>query len=208
MTKIITLITFLLFTAGVSAQRTYDQYSAEIEYGYNSVSSPQMSGMNHIGVGLRYMLDEYWGFKVEYANDRFRTDDVPKLGTNYNRFTLQGVHNLGRTLDIPYSTGDRINLLAHAGLGYSALQSLKKGGIDNIGHVIVGLTPQVFLTESVSLNLDLSYIFNFSQHYNYDGTYPTGSLARDQDKFTGNIINASVGFTFYFGKNGSDPDWR
>lgn len=206
MKKITTLLLFLVFSSAF-AQRTYDQYSLEASYGVSQAMDPSMTDFQHIDAGFRYMFDEYWGVKAEYGTDSFRTDTEPKGGTNYHRITLQGVYNVGRLLDLPYNTGDRINLLAHAGLGYSALKSTYRAGIDNIGHIIVGLTPQFYISDQIAIHADVSYVMNFTQHYLFDGTYPEGSV-KSGEAFRSGIINGSAGITFYFGKNENDSDWR
>ena len=209
MKRIITLLIILTFSTAF-AQRTYDQYSLEAGYGVNHGMSKgenaNMTNFQHFDIGLRYMFDEYWGIKADYGNDTFRDSDT-KEGTNYHRFTLSGVYNVGRLLDLPYMTGDMINVVGHAGLGYSALQSTRKAGIDNIGNVVLGLTPQFLLSDQIAIHVDASYVLNFTQHYNFDGSYPTNTNMSG-NAFMGGIINLSAGITFYFGKNGNDSDWR
>lgn len=212
MKQTLSLVALFLISFGSFAQmRSYDQVSIEADYGFNGTTHHKtLTGINHFGVGFRYMVDEYWGVKFDYANDRFRldADGDSKQGTNYNRFSLQAVHNLGRTLDIPWNTMDRLNLLVHAGVGYSAMKSLKNPGIDNMGHVIFGITPQVFLSESLAFHIDASYIVNFTQHFNFDGTYPTEAFTGDRPGFTAGMFTASAGLTIYLGRSKSNADWR
>lgn len=208
MNRKIILLGFILLCINGFAQRSNDQYSIEADFGLNTALDPSISGLKHFGVGFRYMVDDTWGLKIDYAHNGFRTGGDPEEGSDYNRFSVQGVYNVGRALELPYNTGDRINMLAHAGLGYSSLKSVQLPGIDNIGHIIVGITPQIYIVESVTLHGDLSYIHNFTQHFRFDGTYPPGHTGGRRPSFTSGMITASVGLTFYFGKNKSDSDWR
>lgn len=197
---------FLLFISfSVSAQRKFDQYSIEAGFGLGMSGSPGITQFGHFDVGFRYMVDENWGIKFDYGQDKFRTGSNPELGTDYSRYSVQAVHNLGRTLAIPYATNNYFNMLAHGGLGYSSLKSINGSGTDNIGNVIVGVTPQLYLSEDFALMLDLSFIMNFSQHYDFDGTYPKGKPSNNA--FMGTIFNASFGLTYYFGRNKNAPDW-
>jgi hypothetical protein len=208
MKNIIAFLTLLVVSV-THAQRDYDQFSIEADYGINAALNPSITGFNHFGIGIRYMLDENWGAKFDYANDRFDPSEGAGAGSDYNRFSLQGVHNLGRTLDLPYMTYDRVNLLAHAGIGYAALKSKSLAGIDNIGHVIVGVTPQLYISESLTLHLDASYVLNFTQHFNFDGNYPEEPFnAGDRPAFNAGMFTASLGLTVYLGRNKSDSDWR
>lgn len=93
----------------------------------------------------------------------------------------------------------------HAGAGLSALinPSFKKeiennGGeykgklfnADNIGHIIVGLTPQYHLNSRVSINLDISQFTYFKQNYTFD------SHNRVDSKDVTGIVGVSLGLTF------------
>lgn len=203
MKKKFTLFILLLSITAFS-QRKLDQYSIEADYGLSAGFNPSASGSAHFGVGFRYMLDESWGIKFDYAQDKFRTG-TPETGTDYTRYSVQGVHNLGRTLNMRDIANGSLNLLAHGGLGYSSLKSTEREGVDKIGNVIIGLSPQVKLINNLALQLDISYIINFTQHYNFDGTRANKGSA---ESITGTMLTFSAGLTFYFGKNGSDSDWR
>ncbi|MEL1245375.1 hypothetical protein AAEO56_13960 [Flavobacterium sp. DGU11] len=209
MKKCLSLLTLLLsLSVWSQARHPQDQYSIEAGYGMGISGHPATVGFSHFEVGFRYMVDEFWGIKFDFGSDRFRMGDNPELGSDYKRYSFQGVHNLGRTLKIADKMGSNINLLAHGGLGYSSLKSVIRGGTDNIGSVIVGLTPQFRMSNSLAITLDASYILNFTQHYNFDGLHPPKGDNKGLNSFTGHLFTASVGLTYYFGKNKSDADWR
>lgn len=204
MIKKITLL--LLLTSSVAfSQRKFDQYSLEAAYGVGMSGAPGLTNFSHFDIGFRYMVDDYWGFKFDYGSDKFRTDTEPELGTDYKRYSVQGVYNLGRKVDIQGMTNGYVNMLAHGGLGYSSLNSITRNGTDNIGNVIIGITPQIYLSRDFALMIDVSTIFNFSQHFDFDGSYPSGTPTNNA--FTGYILNASFGVTYYFGNNKNGPDW-
>ncbi|OIQ21484.1 MAG: hypothetical protein BM557_04340 [Flavobacterium sp. MedPE-SWcel] len=196
----------LLVSICANAQRKFDQYSLEAGYGLGVSGDPGISQFSHFEIGFRYMLDESWGIKFDFGSDKFRTGSNPELGTDYNRYSFQVVHNLGRTIALPDYTNGYINMLAHAGLGYSSLKSINGQDADNIGNIIIGITPQYYLSDSFALTFDASYILNVTQHYNFDGTYPNGKPSGNA--FTGTVINASFGITYYFGRNKNGSDWR
>ncbi|QYJ67350.1 hypothetical protein [Flavobacterium litorale] len=206
MVRKITLL-LLLFSFSANAQRGgVDQYSLEAGYGLGISGAPGITEFSHFDVGFRYMVDENWGIKFDFGSDKFRTGNSPELGTDYKRYSIQGVHNLGRTLSLNQYANGYLNLLAHGGLGYSSLKSTTRGGTDNIGNVIVGLTPQVYISESFAFTVDASFILNFTQHFDWDGTYPEGRP--NKNAFTGNLTNISFGITYYFGKNKNRADWQ
>lgn len=204
--KYILQFVLLMSLLPVAAQRPMDQYSLEAGYGLGLGSQPQVSEFGHFEVGFRYMMDDMWGIKFDFGHDGF-SPSTPDAGTtNYNRASAHVVHNLGRTLAIPDNTNGRINMLSHAGLGYSALKSSKYSGIDSIGNVVLGVTPQFYLIENLAFHVDASLVINVSQNYELDGTYPNPN--KKYDTFTGTLVNVSAGLTFYFGRNSSNSDWR
>jgi hypothetical protein len=198
----ITLIALLLSLTAV-AQKPFDQYSFEAEYGFNVSGNPTIMDFAHWGVSFRYMMERDWGIKFDFAKDEFTDADG---GTNYTRVSVQVVNNLGRTLNSMTMNGDKLGMLAHGGIGWSSLTSNSHPGTDNILHVIIGLTPQYKLTDSFAIYVDAAYIANFTQHFTYDGFYPNGTGTKEA--FTGSMINASVGISYYFGQGGSRADWN
>ncbi len=205
--KITLLLLFLSLWTNIHAPRRFDQYSLEAGYGLGVSGAPGIKQFSHFDIGFRYMVDEYWGIKFDFGSDKFRTDDTPELGTDYQRFSVQGVYNVGRAIDMSGFANGYFNMLAHGGLGYSSLKSIaNKAETDNIGNVIIGITPQVWISDDFALMLDTSLIFNFSQHYDFDGTYPKGKPTNNA--FTGYVMNVSLGITYYFGRNGNGSDWH
>ena len=71
-----------------------------------------------------------------------------------------------------------------------------------MAHGIVGLTGQVRLSNRVALTGDLTGIVNGRQNWNFDGMGQTTT-----GSFDGVLLNASVGLTFYLGKNEKHADW-
>lgn len=207
MKKLFSLLALILSLACWS-QRAMDQYSIEAAYGLGVSGDPGITGFSHYEIGFRYMVDEYWGIKFDFGSDKFRTGDNPEIGSDYNRYSVQAVHNLGRTLGLTNSIKTPINLLAHGGLGYSSLKSQISGSTDKIGNVIIGLTPQLYINKSLALTVDASFILNFTQHLNFDGLHPQRNEGEPLKSFTGKMFNASIGLTYYFGRNKSDSDWR
>jgi len=200
----------LLITGKILAQvNSHDQYSFEGGYGLGISGKPGITQLGHFDVGFRYMVTEYWGIKFDFGSDRFRTNREgldEEVGTDYKRLSFNVVNNLGREINMR-SFAPNLNLLAHAGFGYSWIKPVTVATVDqvdSIGNVIVGITPQYYIIENIALHADLAYIVNFSQHKNFDGVsrYP------GVKSFTGGLANVSLGLTFYIGSNGSNADWR
>ena len=164
----------------------------------------------HADFGVRYMFNPKFGLKLDGGYDRLKEgEDSERFRTNYYRVSLQGVANLGRIMNFEDWTNS-IGLLAHAGGGVSWMNNESTKGAngkifddnDNMGHIIIGLTPQLRLTNNVALTGDLSYIRNLRQDVSFDGnTKLSGS------GFGGEIWNATLGLTFYLGGKEKHADW-
>jgi len=164
----------------------------------------------HADFGVRYMFNPKFGLKLDGGYDRIKEGEgVDRFRSNYYRVDLQGVVNLGRVLNFETWTS-RIGLLAHGGAGYSWMNNQATKGADgklfddndNMVNVMAGLTPQLRLTDKLVLTGDLSYIRNIRQDVAFDGNSKTSGSG-----FGGELWNATLGLTFYLGKNEKHADW-
>jgi len=204
------ILYFLLFSCTFYAQSNYNKFSLEFGSGYTSPVQPYLSeydsnfsSFNHLNIGARYMFSEKFGVRLEYVNDRFVCASDAAVGTYFNRFGAQLVYNLGKDLDLLYFTDETFGLLTHAGFGYSrsTLKSLHE--TEQIGSVIIGISPQYKLNDRSALFLDLSSVFNFKQHYRYDGSL----ISPDFVPTVGTHYNISLGIILYIGENRLHNDW-
>lgn len=189
---------------------SFDKWSIELNGGVNKPLRAMTAGYStatlnpfHADLGARYMFSPKFGLKLDFGYDKFQErDNTAPFESKLIRTSLQGVINLGRTLNFETWT-NTIGLLAHGGLGVSQLSSENGfNGKDYMGHGIIGLTGQIKLSNSVALTGDLSGLVYGRQNWNFDGmgAAKTGSL-------DGVTLNASVGLTFYLGKHEKHADW-
>lgn len=189
----------------------FDKWSIELNGGVNKPLRAMTPGYStatlnpfHADLGVRYMFNPKFGLKLDFGYDKFQErDDTAPFESRMIRTSLQGVINLGRTLNFESWT-NTIGLLAHGGVGVSQLSAKDNGfdGEDYMGHGILGLTGQIKLSNSVALTGDLSGLVYGRQNYNFDGMGAARTGALD-----GVTLNASVGLTFYLGKNEKHADW-
>ncbi|GEC70621.1 OmpA-OmpF porin, OOP family [Flavobacterium flevense] len=189
----------------------FDKWSIELNGGVNKPLRAMTPGYStatlnpfHADLGVRYMFNPKFGLKLDFGYDKFQErDDTAPFDSRMIRTSLQGVINLGRTLNFETWT-NTIGLLAHGGFGVSQLSAKDNGfdGEDYMGHGILGLTGQIKLSNSVALTGDLSGLVYGRQNYNFDGMGAASTGALD-----GVTLNASVGLTFYLGKNEVHADW-
>ena len=232
MNKILLLLCLFLGLGGaVSAQETMDngnedqgmmdkpsssdgfnKWSVDINAGVNKASRPFAPGyftntpdFFHGDIGLRYMINEKAGLKLDFGYDNFKNDEESlPFKTRLYRVSLQGVANLRNILSFNDWT-NTIGLLAHGGGGYSRLSIQEPTELpndDQMLNFIVGITPQIKLADRVALNADLSIIGQIRQDNTYDGTQR--QVQPDFDAF---YVNATLGLSIYLGKNDVHADW-
>ncbi|WP_289658608.1 OmpA family protein [Flavobacterium panacagri] len=193
-----------------SVDQEFNKWSIELNGGVNKPTRAMTPGYTtesanffHGDLGVRYMFNPKFGLKLDVGYDQFKEKkNTPDFESRYVRASLQGVVNVGRALNFETWT-NTIGLLAHGGFGVSQISTETGfGGQDYMAHGIAGLTGQIRLSNRVALTGDLTGIVNGRQNWNFDGmgNTTTGS-------FDGVLLNASVGLTFYLGKNQKHADW-
>ena len=193
----------------VKLGKGYNQWSLDINGGISKPTTPFATGyyvstsnLFHVDLGARYMINPKFGFKLDLGYDTFKNDsDSPEFKGQYVRANIQGVVNLGRTLNFE-DFSKNVNLQFHMGPGYAFLKNDNFSGTDNITNLLVGLTGQVKLSDRVALNADFTLVNNVRQFMTFDG------LQLNQDRgFNGTLYNASVGLSIYLGKYTKHADW-
>lgn len=202
-------------------ENAYNKWSLELNIGQNKPEKPfatgyfssdpntyfNFNGIEHIDFGVRYMFNPYFGGKVDVGYDILQnqsgTASLP-FETKQYRVGLQGIINFSRLLKFE-AFSNRFGLLAHGGLQVSQLapqMGINKGITEQNGGLIIGLTPQVRISNRLVLNGDFSYMSNVRQHLNWDG-----STSNSSNNLAGSLFNTSLGLTVYLGKNEKHADW-
>ena len=208
--KIKFLFALLLVSSLSFAQYRFNQFSIEAGAGYviagnhyNDSYDSNFSGFRHVDLGVRYMINENYGVRLTYANDRFLQSNGSKVGINYNKVGVDGIYNLGRLIDLAYNSNENIGLLGHVGVGYTKGSPLSGEKTERIGNISFGITPQFKIGENTVFFTDLSANLNMKQHYGFDGGLNYGG-----DKtFMGSHYNLTFGLMIYLGQNRYHADW-
>ena len=204
------IIIGLSLFSNLQGQSKFNQVSLEAGYGYSGAISPYLgqyksdfSGFNNMNLGVRLMLSEKFGLKAELVTDKFENDPGGKIGITMTRIGVQGYYNLGKDLGLPYVWNENLGLLTHAGIGYTTLRPKFATFHERIGNLVVGITPQVKLSNRVAIFSDISYVVDIKQHYRFDGSLYS-SYYKD---INGLHYNFSIGLMFYLGNNNYHADW-
>lgn len=207
----ITMLLALVFqSTALFSQTNFNRFSFDVAAGYNAALNPYLpeynsnfSGFKHLEFGLRYMFDEKKGLRLNYANDRFENDQNGIAGTDFNRVGLDFVYNIGSYLNLDFKSRNTVTVLTHAGLGLTVIKPFYSTDYKQFGSLVLGITPEVKLSNTIALFTDVSLNTNFKQYYRYDG-----SLISSKDgSQSGAHVTVSLGLIFSLGKEQMHADW-
>ena len=190
-------------------KKNWNRISIETGYGYVSpsklygseFSKSDFSGFNHFDIGVRYMLEQNFGLKINYGRDVFSKGDA---GVTYNSIMVSGVYNVGSLFDLKRASNEKIGLLGRVGVGVTFAKPETISGTEHIGTATIGLTPQVKLSERISLYSDIAFAFRFKQHYGFDGVL----LNKDFNSKVGKTTILSFGLMINIGEKTKHADWN
>ena len=197
-----------LVALGANAQE-YNKWSVDVNFGANKPTVGFTSGYATktpnfwtLNGGVRYMFNNKFGLRLGGGYDSFTEGkNSSKFNSNIWNVNLQAVANLGRVLSFEDWTRD-LGLLAHAGVGIGQLKGDYIPKADNIGFVTAGLTPQVRLSNRVTLLVDGSAYLYARQNRTFDGKSKTTRRGFQGVNFTG-----TIGLQVALGKNLVHADW-
>jgi len=217
MKKILLSILLAGILAITANSQEFNKWSIEPSFGFNKPMAPLTPGyfspvlnLGHVDLGVRYMLNEKFGLKLDYGFGSFQEakDAKASFDTKYYRFNLQGVVNLGRIMNFE-SFSRKFGLLFHAGSGMGMLnaeENLLNNFDDYVYTTIIGITPQIKLSEKIALTGDISTILNSSQYINFDGASPVSANLSNNGP-NGAWFTGTLGLNIYLGKQAQHADW-
>ncbi|WP_299148911.1 OmpA family protein [uncultured Dokdonia sp.] len=192
----------------------FNKWSVELTGGVNKPVRPFSGSYSNtpslytVTGGARYMFNEKVGLKGGIAYNSFENNDnASEFNTALYNFSLEGVINAGNILGFREWT-NTFNVLVHGGMGYSALTTDAPaverdfGEADQMLSFMVGVTPQVRISNRISLVADLTAVGNVRQDLTFDGRQAGGTRG-----FDGFYVNATAGINIYLGKAEKHADW-
>lgn len=199
----------LLCTTIHAQEKSFSPFSLEASYGFSSPIKPFAT--NYAGnsispicfsIGGRYMYNNYVGLRLSATYNQFKNGtNLSPFKTNYFRTNIEGIVNLGN-LFLSHNENKKFGLFLHTGIGYSIMR--EKNWIysnDEMLSVSLGITPNIKLTQRLSLLIDCSIIGNIYQSRTFDFSEP--NIKRGVD---GYLFNSSIGLNYTFGKK-TPADW-
>jgi len=211
----------------------YNKWTIELSTGQSKGTKPFTTGyyssnpdsyfgsftFNSFTLGTRYMFSPKFGLKADVTTETFennsKTASLPFKLQQY-RLGIQGVVNASRLFNIQEALG-RLSMLIHAGISVAHATPKLDGPPDVInglemsknynksewnGGVVFGISPEFRLAKRFSIIGDFSTFANFRQHYAWDGHY-----SNQDNNLSGQMIAATIGLTYSFGKEKIHGDW-
>ncbi|MDQ7917328.1 hypothetical protein RBU60_07055 [Mesonia sp. MT50] len=199
----------LIFLVGftLQAQKKYNQISLELKYGAVVPVSPtqfiersEYISFKNIQLGARYMFDQKWGLSGGYVFQRFGDQHQ---GLKVHGVSLEGVVSLTHVFSIPYYIKEYVNIQLHAGPGLSVAYPSSISGSDNYGNLLAGGSLLVKLSPKIALVGDVTYNYQLSQSYAYNGELLNGTGKAE----SGSSVFVGIGINVYLGKEKYHADW-
>ncbi len=165
------------------------------------------AGLN-MNAGIGYIFSEKFGLKGRIDHHRFSFTPGIEGAANAKggafSLSFEGLTNILSYFQSNRFSNFRLNLHGGAGLTSYANRSYKEfrdeldkpfddpaiDGNDDMGHIILGLTPQYHINGRCSIQLDFSSFFLIKQDYTFD------RYNHEKQQGIGYISALSLGFTF------------
>lgn len=216
----IVVVLLLIGWTSVSAQRMKDfnKFSIEVSGGMHIPVTPtdliedaDYNGFQQFQAAARYMISPMFGLRAYFGFNHFDDGEEGSgsyyghtdLNNTFTRIGIEGVVSLGDLFNMGPRFVDKNGLLFHAGAGLTFSSPSTIDGVDRMGTVTVGITPQRKLSERFAIFADASYIINPKQHYTYSGIL----MSPDYASKVGGYASLSIGLTVYLGSESSHADW-
>lgn len=199
--KLLIVVTSLLLSFQTNGQE-FDKWSLDLGAGVQTIGaqintgySAKIFGQGNLGV--RYMFNEKFGLRLDLGYNKIEANSSSlPFSSNYYRASVQGVINVGNVLKFNTWT-NRINLLAHGGIGIGILNNTIPvvSGNEFTVPISLGITPQFKISERIAIFADFSSIINFHQTTTFNGTPFT-----DWRESNVSLFNTSIGLNIAFGR--------
>jgi len=208
---LLTLIPSLLVAQEKEETTDYNKWSVSLDVGANKFFRTFNPGFNSetpgfitANAGVRYMINPKVGFMGDIGFSNLKEgDDSLEFDNQYYRGSLQIVANVTNIVGIRNTWWKNVGLLFHFGGGISVnnTESPQSDDLDWLGNFIVGLTPQLKLSERISLKGDVSLLGHVSQDLGWEGRSISTSF------IDGGLLTTTLGIEIALGKKGKHADW-
>jgi len=215
---IVIFLFFLALTEHVDAQYFSARYlpngffadvNAGIRLGGGRVSpNGSLAPGFHYNAGIGYMFNEIWGVKADAGADFFGVSNVNFQEKDRSLGVRANVQAVLSVSDLLYFGDENFRLLAHGGPGLStivnsqyintvkdvrgALSDPGLGGTDDMFNVVLGITPQFYISDKFSFNIDVSSVFLIAQSHYLDRTYAPDFIGQ----YSSFKLNVSAGLQY------------
>ncbi len=199
---VIAVVALFSVTTMFAQEGMFNKFSIDVQGGLHmpvkltdNINNADYTDFRSGQFGVRYMFNECFGARLSYGFNSFEDKENSDFGVDYHRVTLEGVYNM--------QLASGFGILAHAGLGYASAAPSSIDSNEQTAIFMVGLTPQVRISDRVALFVDATYLVSAHQQYFFNGQLFDSSF----QSRTAAFATFSVGASFYLGKNSGHADW-
>lgn len=199
-------------TLMVAQESDFNKWSVSLDAGANNffrtispgaiTDSPAFITAN---IGLRYMINPKIGFMGDFGYSTLENanESSVQFDNTYIRGSFQLVTNVTNLLDIRDTWWKNAGLLFHFGGGVSFLNidTVGNDSSDGMVNLIAGISPQIKLSERISLKGDISILGHLSQDSTWDGASATSEFV------DGGLLTTTLGIEIALGKKDKHADW-
>jgi len=202
--QILAAIALVATAVSTNAQTSdfWNRTSLEGSYGFamplaptDNIDAADYSSMINFQGAVHYQIDDLWGVRASYAYHKFENKDFSALGVAYHKFMAEATFNVLEAINPQTSVmhSSPFQLYAHAGIGGSFATRNMDNATNKMGNVQIGLQPMYNFSNRMGVFVDATYVANFNQAYQFDGTFIPGGT-------TGGYFTTLVGLKISLGK--------
>lgn len=218
MKKILLIGGLALSTMAISQSAAYNRLSIDFGIGMSKTFKPTRThyepGFNipHVELGGRYMLNNKFGLKLDFAYDGIKNKKSAPAMYEFNTFIVSqhflAVANWANILDFGNSIPlmKKLSLIGYGGPGFSYMGGEKAS--DWLLNLKMGVTPMLKVSDKVSVFGNASMTFYAMGHWYIDGlSRRSGKNTQSVSGVDGYTGALTLGAMYYIGKETGHADW-
>lgn len=192
---------FMLTVSSISAQKTEEGWKLQLSLGVNNPIEDDVKSAGYyskyanfptINLGVQYNFSSEFGAKFDVGfNKANNAEGSNEFTLNYTRFNAQLIYDFSSLF--PFLPED-IATNIHTGPGYSISKPMGQFSENEYRFLngIVGFDLHYYVSRTISLYTDLSYVHSFSRENKYD-------LNIDGFSFNKDLVYLAFGVAYSFG---------
>jgi len=226
--RAIFLVIFLLISSFSIAQNRESLFMLFIDSGTILPVTPtknskpsDYTGLNHIGIGFYYLLNDNNGIGMNYSYNHFEAKRPLTAYLKYHKLGISSIFNLGEEINLT-SSNSHFKLYSHLGVSLALVyheidlkkmdesvigwpEKITKYGPNHerVGSIDVGISPSYKISDKISLKFDVTLTQNFKTEFGFDGFWDQ----KNNKSKRSNYLSLSIGLNYYLKDRRKHSKW-